>query len=158
MGTEHKRFDMLNAQRPMSCHLLSVVVVYPSPASTSSLSQVCLGLCYLQITCRKLPAIPYPSFLHRHLGFLHRMGTAEGAVGQASPRLSHHVYSHPPDLTSPSVPTRAPSSTETPKPEGSVCPWGQDRGGGTGAVWLSPQPLQSTDAFERASQTLLAFT
>lgn len=114
MGTEHKRFDMLNGQRPMSCHLLSVVVVYPSPASTSSLSQVCLGLCYLQITCRKLPAIPYPSFLRRHLGFLHRMGTAEGAVGQASPRLSHPVYSHPPDLTSPSVLTGAPSSTETP--------------------------------------------
>lgn len=53
-------------------------------------------------------AILYPSLSRRHLGFLHRMGTAEGAVGQASPRLSRPVCSRPSpdppaDLTSPSV-------------------------------------------------------
>lgn len=92
------------------------------------------------------------------------MGTAEGAVGQASPSRSHPVCSRPSpdppaDLTSPSV-RIPPAALRPPKPEGSVHALGPGQRGKERAVWQRhlPQPLQSTDAFERASQTLLAFT
>lgn len=90
-GTEQKRFDTLNAQRPVLWHLLSVVVVSSSSATTLPFFQVSLGLCYLQLCRWKVPS----SFSVWHLGFLGRMGTAEGAVGQASPRLSHPGCSRP---------------------------------------------------------------
>lgn len=94
-------------------------------------------------------AIPYPSLSRRHLGFLHRMGTAEGAVGQASPSLSHPVCSRPSpdppaDLTSPSV-RIPPAALSPPSLRGPCMPWDQGREGKRGLCGrdTSPSPCRA---------------
>jgi len=82
-GGEQRRFGMLSTQRSASCHLPSaVLVVVSSHQPRRSPLPEAAWLC---AACRPLPkaAVPHPS--RRRPGFPGGMGTAEGAVGQASP-------------------------------------------------------------------------
>lgn len=117
-GTEQKRFNVLNAGRCASRHLLRLVVFpssstcfLPFPESTWVRADF-----WLKAT------ICHPGFSGWHLGFLCRMGTAEGAVGQASPRLSRPACSLPartPGLSSIPFCPCSPSRTQ-PQPKGCV--------------------------------------
>lgn len=124
------------------------------------------GLCYRQAALRAaVPYPPNPGSRRWHLGFLHRMGTAEGAVGQASPGLSHPACpAQPLGPIRPSFPPcaqhRDPSLRGAGIPRGLRLPWaspGKERAvceGGT-----PPPALQGNNgAFQRASQALLPFT
>lgn len=141
----------------MSCHLLSVMVVYPSSASTLCLSQVCLGLCYLQITCRKLPSIPLSQLLAQAFGISPQDGYSRGSsrtsFSQAvSPGVLSPAWSNLPFCPCPSPP----SSTETPTSLRGLCARGaKDRRGRTGAVWLRhpPAPAEHWCVWESKSVT-----
>lgn len=162
-GAEPRRFAGLGTQSSAPCPLLRVVLLSASAPPTLSLAQACA-------TCRprsRLPCLTDPSFPRWYLGFLHRMGTAEGAVGPASPRLSHPPCvlrpraapgaDQPSLLSCPCSPAAAAPSPRDPRCRGAGTQGRKE--GRTGLCAGTPPPaLQGTDAFQRASQALLPFT
>lgn len=91
--------------------------------------------CYLQPALKA--AVPFRSSPCWHLGFLHRMGTAEGAVGQASPRQSHPACSRLGLIIPPPLP-------RDPGPRDPCCPGAGTQRGGEGCVQGHlPQPCRA---------------
>lgn len=109
-----RRFDTLSAHTFVSCHLPLRWWFPPHPTRLDpfpSSGWVCAA-------CRALPDSCHPLAQRWRLGFLRRMGTAEGAVGQASPRLSHPACSHaspdPRELVSAALLPHTPSRRQCP--------------------------------------------
>lgn len=156
-GTEQKRFNVLTMGRCASRHLLRVVVFPSSSVCFHPFLEstwVCADFSLKAVIC-------HPGISGWYLGFLCRMGTAEGAVGQASPRLSRPACSLP--ACTPRAqqhPLLSLLSQQDTAPARGVhgCHWFRMQMAGDSCVAMTPATMSAEPpAPQSVRQTLMAF-